>query len=349
MPRPRTGGVAGVFLGLVLATAGARDASAGPVPAATPRVIERVAAVVNEDVITLTEVYALGREYIDGEVRAGGEPVRAAAEHQVLEHLVERRLVAQEISRLQLDVTDEDLERTIDDTARRNGLDRDQLRSEVERQGIPWDDYREELKEQLRDLKFKQGVLRPRVTISDDELKDAWLRTRGQAPETVELQALVLSVPDEMGRQAVKDRAAGIVAEAAGGRDFAELAGQYDEGPYGAQSGTMGSFKKGELIPVLDAAAFGTPVGQATVVDLPKSVMVLRVKARAATGADDFEARKGDLAEAIFQERIAEEQVRWTQQARRRAVLKVLLPGAPSEAAKPASPPAPAPAPTPTP
>lgn len=304
-------------------------AVAGPVPGATARVIERVAAVVNEDVITLTEVYELGREYIDAEVRARGEPARAAAEHQVLGHLVERRLVAQEITRLQLDVTDEDLERTIDDTARRNGLDRDQLRAEVERQGIPWDEYRDELKEQLRDLKFKQGVLRPRVTISDDELKDAWLRSRGAAPEVVELQALVLAVADEAARAAVRDRAGGILAEAAAGKEFGALAKQYDEGPYGAQAGEMGSFKKGELVPVLDAAAFATPVGQATLVDLPRAVMVLRVRSRGAAGGDDFEARKADIAEAIFQERIVEEQERWTQQAKRRALVKVLLPGAP--------------------
>ena len=102
-------------------------------------IVDRVAAVVNDDVITLSEVYELGGEFIEKAVEdASGNPTRRReAEIEVLDSLIKRHLISQEIAKLGLDVTDVELDRTVDDIARRNGLERDQLRSEVEKSGGP--------------------------------------------------------------------------------------------------------------------------------------------------------------------------------------------------------------------
>lgn len=314
----------GLLLAAVLSAGAAEPAG---------RVVDRVAAVVNDDLVTLTEVYALGASYIDESVRTSGEQTRARAEGEVLEHLIERKLVAQEVTRLNLDVTEQDVDRAIDDTARRNNLDRDQLRIELEKQGMQWDDYRAEMKESIRDMKFAQNVLRPRITITDDELKDAWLRSQGGGAEMVELQALVLAVPrnaSEGERAAVRARAASIVTEAASGKPFDALARAYDEGPYGVNGGEMGRFKQGELVDTIDRAAFSTPVGSIATVELGTGVMLIRVKSKGSGAAAnaDFEEHRAELMEALFQGRMESEKDRWYQQARRRAVVKVLLPGA---------------------
>ncbi len=316
------------MIGLLLAavlTAGAAE------PAG--RVVDRVAATVNDDLVTLTEVYELGSSYIDESVRTSGEQSRARAEGEVLEHLIERKLVAQEVSRLNLDVTEQDVDRAVDDTAKRNNLDRDQLRVELEKQGMQWDDYRDEMKESIRDVKFAQNVLRPRITITEDELKDAWLRSQGAGTEMVELQALVLAVPrtaSDAEREGVRARAAAIVAEANGGKPFDVLARAYDEGPYGVNGGEMGRFKQGELVDTIDRAAFSTPVGSIAVVELGTGVMLVRVKSKGTESAagEDFEEHRTELTEALFEGRMEAEKDRWYQQARRRAVVKVLLPGA---------------------
>lgn len=299
-----------------------------PAPAGPGVVADRVAAVVNDEIVTLTEVYELGASYIEEAVVRDGEAARGRAEREVLERLIERRLVGQEMATLRLDVTDQDLDRAIDDVARRNGLDRDTLREEIERSGMSWDQYRAELKENLRDMKFAQAVIRPRITITEDELKDAFLRATQGAPAAAHVQALFLAFPpdaDEAAKQAVREKAAALRAEAAGGADFGALSKQHDQGPFGERGGEMGTFRPGELREDLDAAVRATAVGEVSPpVETSQGVFLLRVAERS-SGGGDFEAMRDQIADNIFAARLEDEKERWFQQARRRAAVRVLL------------------------
>lgn len=323
----------------VLAPAPPAEASPAeaPAPSAPPSaegvVLDRVAAVVNDDIITLGEVYAFGGPYIEQVVAAEGESRRGAAEGEVLERLLERRLVEQEMRALKLDLTEQDVDRSIAEIAQRNGLEMDALRREVENSGMPWDQYRAELKESLRDMKFAQSVLRPRVNITEDELRDAWLRSSGGAgPAAARVQALVLAVPpgaSEAEREAVVARARELREKANAGADFAALSRENDQGPFGAQGGEMGTFKPGELVDQLDAVITGTPVGQVSEpIVIGDGVYLLRVAERVA-GPNDFESRRDEVAEQVFQSRLEDEKERWFQETRRRASIRIVLPGVP--------------------
>ncbi len=316
------------------------EAPAPPTDSATPPaapvaggvVVDRVAAVVNEDIITLSEVYAFGGTYIEQVVAAQGPDARGAAEGQVIERLLERRLVEQEMRSLKLDLTEQEIDRSIAEIAERNGLDVEGLRREIEKSGMRWDQYRSEMRESLRDMKFAQSVLRPRVNITPDELRDAWLRASPAAAAAARVQALVLSIPPgatDAEREAVLARARELREKANAGADFAELSKEHDQGPFGAQNGEMGTFKPGELVDQLDAVVVGTPVGEvAEPIVIGDGVYLLRVAERIAA-ANDFESRKDELAEQVFQSRLEEEKERWFQEARRRAAIRVVLPGVP--------------------
>ncbi len=307
-------------------------ASAGPLAAALPvgAVVDRVAAVVNDELITLSELYAYGATYVDQVVVAQGEPARSAAEREVLERLLERRLVQQEMRALKLDLLDQDIDRSIGDIAERNGMDVDALRKEIERSGMAWDQYRSELGESLRDMKFAQSVIRPRVTVTEDELRDAWLRTAPAALSSVRIQALVLAVPggaSEAQRGEVVARARTLREQAQAGADFGALSREHDQGPFGAQGGEMGVFKAGELVDTLDAGIVATPVGEVSEpIVLGDAVYLLRVAERIG-GATDFASQRDQVADQVYASRLEDEQKRWFQEARRRAAIRILLPG----------------------
>ena len=139
-------------------------------PVASAAIVDRVAAVVNDDVLTLSEVYALGGDFVEKELGAiGNDALRRELELEVLESLIQRRLISQEIERLGLDVAEDEVELTIDDIARRNGLDRKTLQAEIERSGMSWSAYRVELKENLRQSRFSQAVIQPRISSEKDK------------------------------------------------------------------------------------------------------------------------------------------------------------------------------------
>ncbi|MDP6933686.1 MAG: peptidylprolyl isomerase [Myxococcota bacterium] len=294
-------------------------------------VVDRIAAVVNDEVVTLSEIYDLGGEFIDARVAALGEASRAEAELEVLDSLVMRSLVTQEISRLELQVAQVELDRAVDDIARRNGMDRDTLKVEVERSGLPWDDYLTELGGSLEQAKFSQAVIRPRISVNEDELLDAYRRMVATLPvsEQYELGAIFLSNPPDA---TLEDRAALMLnaqeaaARVVAGESFEVVAVEVDQGPYGAKGGHMGLYRKGELVAELDEVAFSLGVGEISApIETPQGIFLLYVFDRLQDEAQPFESVREELFERVYSDRIDDETEQWYQQARRRASVIVKL------------------------
>lgn len=316
------GAVFGPLTALVLAVS---TADAG--------VVDRVAAVVNDDVIVLSEVYDLGGDYIEQKTEAGAGTAasRRAAELEVVESLVQRRLISQEITRLGLDVTDLEMDRTIDDIASRNGMDRDTLRAEVEKTGLPWSEYKTELRENLRQMKFNEAVIRPRIAVDEDELLDAYKRLINSAerPIVADLGAIFLTVPvdaGDAGRATIRQMALATKARIEGGEDFAAVAAEVDQGPYGAQGGKMGSYKQGELVGTLDDVAFSLETGQTSdPVDTPQGIFLLHAFSVEREGAAEFDDVRDKLFDQVYSERIESEVDQWYNGARRQAAVLIKL------------------------
>jgi peptidyl-prolyl cis-trans isomerase SurA len=312
---------------ILLAAALGLSLAAAPLRA---EVVDRIAAVVNDDIITWTEVYEIGAEHIERGATADPSK-RRALELEVLDVLIGRRLVEQEMRRLGIEVGDPDIERALADIARQNGLDRERLQREVEASGMDWDAYLEELTVNLREMMFNQQVLAPRITIRDDELRDAYRRNLAAlaGPEQAHLQTLLLAYPpdatDEQ-KDEVLAQAIALRQQASQGAVFAELAAEHSAEPYASRRGELGTFRQGELVGNLDQPAFDTPVGSvAEPIVTPQGVFLLYVVARGQPDAPPFEQVQGRLQQQLMELKYDEAREQWEVQARRRAAVKVLL------------------------
>jgi len=125
---------------------------------AQAKVVDRIVAIVNNDVITL---YDLDRAV------AG----RRADRHQVLEDLIDQKLIHQEITKSNIEVTDQDLAMTIDSVLQKNGINIEILRAELASKGVSFEAYREQLREQIRQAKFIQQNLVSEVQATDRDVR----------------------------------------------------------------------------------------------------------------------------------------------------------------------------------
>ena len=296
-------------------------------------VVDRVAAIVNDDVVTLSEVYELGGDFIDKRVAAlpDADIARREAEIEVLDTLILRALIDQEMARLGMQVTDAELDRSIDDMAARNDIDRAQLRLEIEKQDITWADYREEMRTNLAQYKFSEVLIRPRIAVDDNELLDAYKRRYAPEalPKRTRLGALFFQIPpgaDDAAVAVVVAKANAARARVEGGEDFAAVAAEVDEGLYGAQGGVMGVFKPGELVGPLDDAATGLEVGALSdPVVTPQGVFVLTPLERITETAPAFEEVKETLFQEVYSSRIEDETDRWYREMRRKSAVLIRL------------------------
>lgn len=300
---------------------------------AAAEIVDRVAAVVDNDVLTLSEVYELGGDYIEQAAASssGDSTVRRDLELEVLDTLILRRLISQEMVRLGMDVTDEELDRSVADIAGRNSMELSALRREVESQGMPWASYREEIRENLRQSKFNSYVIQPRISVNEDELADAYRRMfeTGHRPKVIDLGAMFFKTPpgaDEAAMGDVMERASSARNRVAGGEAFGAVAAEVDEGGFGRTQGKMGTYEEGQLQAEMATVAFALEVGQISEpVVTPRGVFVFTVFEARRKAPPEMESVRDQLLDQVYAGRIEEETDQWYRQARRRSAVEIKL------------------------
>lgn len=268
------GSLLALALGVALPLAHAAEKPASAKPAGKPaqsapaeQFVDGIAAIVNKDVITLREVREATAS-AKGELKSRGIqlPDDNTLQKQVLQRLIYERLERQEADRLGIRVDARQVDQAIEMVAARNKINAQQLRAEVEKSGVKWDDYRKSLAEEIRTDRLRQRTIDNHIIITDAEV-DAYLKDQSRnpalqgrpayaggqqaspppmanGPVDVVLAQILVRVPEGSSPQAVaelRQKAESILARARRGDDFASLAASSSDGPEALNGGIMGS------------------------------------------------------------------------------------------------------------
>ncbi|MFS8976921.1 peptidylprolyl isomerase [Cupriavidus necator] len=231
-----------------------------PPPAGTgqkrSQLVDEVVAVVNNGVITRRELLDRADE-IEGQLRAANRPVPARADllGEVLERLVMERVQTQAAQDAGIRVTDQEIDRAIESVAQQNRMNATELRRRVEGSGMTWTKYRDELRKQVQVIRLREREVDSKVQVYDGEI-DNYLAARGgqgaaaSGPTEYNVAQILVRVPENASdaqKQALRAKAEGLLKQAQGGADFAQLAQASSEGPEAAQGGSMGFREIGRL------------------------------------------------------------------------------------------------------
>ena len=215
--------------------------------------LNRIVAVVNDDVITATE---LDRRLamIRDQIRAADNrmPPEEVLRKQVLDRMVLEKLQLQLAERNHIRVDDETLNNALRGIARQNGLSLDDFRQVLENDGQDWAEFREEIRRQIQINQLRQQMVGARITVSEQEVDNllasqaAW----GSQNREYHLGHILIEVPEAASPEEVKAaraRAEEVLTKLRQGTDFAKLAIQYSSGQNALSGGDLGWRKAGRL------------------------------------------------------------------------------------------------------
>ncbi len=324
-------GFRSVVFAVLLASVAAPPAAAE----AAPEPVDRIVAVVNKDVILQSEVDELMAMVGPSELRglAGEELSTAEAQltMDIIDGLIANKLIDQAMDRAAIEVSDRDVEAAIADVAKTNGMTTERLFQELSRQGMDEDEYRLELKKQLRQYQFMNLEIRARVDVSDDDVRAAWIQmTAGRENASAwELRRLLLAFPTGGGDeavQAVRDEAATLLAQLRSGTDFGEAAkARSDDASTKDAGGFAGAFRPKDLGAAFRDALDGAAVGDVVSVELPNGVWLLKVDAEVDVLEAEFEKQRDALTRRLYDEAMERELDLWTEEERRKAHVELFL------------------------
>lgn len=232
-----------------------------PLAAAAERVelVDRIVAVVNKEVITLSE---LNDAVADAERQLARQHIQAPA-HDVLERQMLERLILDK-AQLQLArdtgirVDDVQLDRAVERVAEQNKMTLAAFRSALERDGVSFEGFRNDLRDQVLLSRLRAREVEDKIQVSDTEI-DLFLEENAQqagAREEYDVGQILVRVPEQASPErleAARAKAEKARAEALGG-DFARVAASYSDAPDALKGGDLG-WRTLERLPELFAGA----------------------------------------------------------------------------------------------
>lgn len=231
----------------ILALLGCAQVQAQAARAGGPVEADRIVAVVNDEIITLNELRARLETALANLQKQGTPlPPRDVLERQMLERLIVDRIQLQTARDTGLRIDDGQLDMALNRIAAGNKMTLAQFRQALEKDGIRFAKFREEIREEMTVARLREREVDNRLVISDAEVEN-FLASQaaasgGGGADEVQVAHILLRAPESASpEQLQKLRAKGeqVLDKIRKGEDFSQLAASYSDAPDALQGGML--------------------------------------------------------------------------------------------------------------
>ncbi|MEW6429194.1 MAG: SurA N-terminal domain-containing protein [Thermodesulfobacteriota bacterium] len=320
-----------LLLALFILAPGA-SAAAGP----DGQMVDRVVAVVNNDVITLREVEIEGKPLFQQIVRrAAGNDVNTAlaqARKDVLASLIDKLLVEQRAAELGLTVEDGEIDDTLQRMAAGNGMTLAALEERIAREGMSLAVYRQQVRWQILQSRLITHEIRAKVVVPDEKAR-AYYQTayeKDAIKEGYHLLQFGILIGEGESPAAAERKAGALRQRILAGESFADLAAQFSELPSAKANGDVGYFLEEEMSPEMREAIVSLKPGELTgILALDdKSYQffkLLSVRKGDVIEQAPYEAVKDEIVRDLYDEELKKQYDRWVTDLRGQAYIREFL------------------------
>jgi peptidyl-prolyl cis-trans isomerase SurA len=233
-------------------------------------VVDRIVAIVNQEIITLSEVDRLIASHLD-EIQAGNRLEREQKLRELrlkaLDRLIEEKVLDYEAKKAGIKATSKEVETVIDDIRRRSNATQEDLEQALTREGLTYESYRKEIERQLTRQRFVQWSMKVEPKVSEKELREFYEKNLQQyrTLESYRPAHILFVVPKNATPEQtleIRMQCQKVLDRIKNGESFSEMALLYSQDPTSKDGGDLGFFKKGELLPPLERAALRLKVGE---------------------------------------------------------------------------------------
>lgn len=277
-------------------------------------VVDRVVAVVNDEVITLSD---LQREVALYNKR---NEVKQDSQH-VLDDMIDRKLQMAAAKRNGMDVTDKELADAMDDVMKRNNMDTAKFTAAVAKEGLTLEQYKNELREQMTLSRLFNKFIRSGITIDEGEAR-AFYEKNIKAytlPEEVRLRQIFLPLSSKAKPEqaaAVKQQAQAVYERAKKGEDFEALVREVSKGVTVSQDGDLGFMQREQAIPEIAKAIKSLKTGEITKPFLSAGGYNIILLEEVRTPVTPYDKVRDELMNMLYQQKMEHTYRSWLQTLR---------------------------------
>ncbi len=313
-----------------------------PHPNAMAEMADRIVAVVNDDIITLSELNEEGSPYFQALIKqAPADQLQREMQKlrkEVLSHLIDQRLIDQQATLLEIKVTDEDVDQSITTLLTENHVTREEYLQDLAAKGISEEQYRKQMKSQILQSRLVNREIRSKLVVTDDKVnqyyRDNYTPGATGAVSGYHLLQMGFLWGEEY-KQKTADEAKAAAESAKklldNGKSFQEVAKEFSDLPSKEDGGDIGVFKQEELAAFMKDTVLAMKPGETSaIIEAPNGYELLKlVSAPGDDGKDKTKAQatpppeiKKEIETKLFREEGEKMFNKWITELRTKAFIK---------------------------
>lgn len=300
-------------------------------------VVDRIIAVVNNEVVTLSEFNKAFEPYakkIEENYKGNNkEAVISQTKDMFLQRYIDNILIEQEAKKgdRAIVVKDEEVMEAIKGMLAQRKSSMDDMLKNLAREGKSLESVKKDIKNQMTRMRLLRREVQSKIIVSDEEIGDYYNKNRHdyEGKESVRISKILLPLPakaNKAARAKVRDEANKLRKRIVNGEPFEMMAAKYSQGPEASQGGDIGYVERGAIVPELEFAAFSLPVGKLSeVIETGTGFYIIVVVDKRGAGLKPINMVREEIKAKIEEEKLEKKYTEWIASVRKKSHIEIKL------------------------
>ena len=298
-------------------------------------VVDRIAAVVNDDIILLSELDESFKPYADRIMASGyslDEERRMLfnTREEILNQLIDQKLTDQQIKQSNITVSDNEIDGAIERLKEANFFTDKELREMLGAEGLTIEEYRKRIKDQMLRAKLVNFEIKSKIVITKEDI-ESYYKTHSDKYGGIKkyrLNNIIMKVPSfasEEEKLMVLKKMEIVLTKLEAGKPFDSIAGIYSESSYVSDEDGLGLFELKELSPRIQESIKDMKTGEFTpVLDTDQGYQIFYIKEIVDVPGKSLDETSLEIEDILYQEIVDKKFRSWIDKLREMSHIKII-------------------------
>ena len=301
---------------------------------ATADVVDRIVAVVNDEIITLTELnanFAPYEKHIESTYKGPDiDKILRQQKALFLQRMVDNLLIEQEAVKAGpgVNVSPAEIEAVFNDMLRKNNVTLEEYKKRLASEGQTLESVKKEISSQMLRMRLLRREVQGKILVTDEEIGQYYDQHRNdyEGRETVRIFQILLAAPpaaDAAARRKLAEQARDIRRRAAEGEPLESRIGPDQPSIQGQD---IGFIERGVVVPEVEQAAFSLEIGQVSeVIETDVGYHILKALDRRGAGVKPLSVVRNEIKAKIEDQKVAKKYDEWIEDVRKKSFIDLRL------------------------
>lgn len=302
-------------------------------PSAFAMTLDRIAAKVGGEIITLSSVLERSQAELARKGRSGDNNIPPPEEFmpQILDQMIDEKLQTQEAKKIGITVNDESIQAALDEIKENNNITEEELEEMLKNENSSIERYRDTIRDQILVTRVMNYEVLNRVAVSDRDIKKYYRVNQKQfwTPGKVHALHILFILDDKLtpGERRIKEaKAKDVLGKIRGGAEFEKMAKLFSEDLSGASGGDLGILEKGKMVAEFEEAVFALKNGEVSgIVKTPYGLHIIKAQKVYPGNTIPFDDVKNNIERLLKAEKGKEGYKKWIAELRKNAYVEKMM------------------------